>query len=79
MVLIQAIMTTVPFVLLVIFGKDRPDKPPNASEEVDKIDLYGSVKQLVNNKMYLINMVCFSSFLGMSWTILTGTHFALQF
>ena len=77
--LVEAILMSVPLVLCVIFIKDKPKYPPNGSAAVKKHDFWKSIKSLLKNKKYLIDMICFSFCLGNSWSILTGSFYFFIF
>lgn len=64
-------MCTLPFILLIVFMKDRPSLPPNASQEVSKTEMSSSIKMLFKRESYVISVLCFSCLLGDSWTIIT--------
>ena len=71
---VQAILLTIPFILAVTFGKERPNVPPSYSALVKQIDnksFWKQLKTLLKTRRFIGSSLCFGIVLGLSNSIPT--------
>ncbi|CAG9325767.1 unnamed protein product [Blepharisma stoltei] len=71
LMLIEAILSTISFILVVFCFRAKPKTPPSSSAEVERVDFRQSLPILLKNKNYLLLLIYFSAGIGTQNTLAT--------